>query len=194
MCHDITWSVLLHIICRYLKLITSHYLLSAQTGECCNCLCLCQCSGVSPPCLSRQGELSSLPLPQARSVVEISSSREKSASPGEGLMLERLIADYGAAACWEHTLLGGSNIFISIHTNTDTHTQAQSPCPPRRQDPSACWIPDEHQPCPPPPPPREALLLCLQVALLGIRPTASRFHVAKGIILPFVCVGVYGLH
>lgn len=41
-------------------------------------------------------------------------------------MLERLIADYGAAACWEHTLLGGSNIFISIHTNTDTHTHKPS--------------------------------------------------------------------
>lgn len=41
------------------------------------------------------------------------------------------------------------------------------------------------------------LLLCLQVALPGVLPAASRFHVAEGIILPFVCVcastGVYGL-
>lgn len=34
------------------------------------------------------------------------------------------------------------------------------------------------------------LLLCLQVVLPGVLPTASCFHVAKGIILPFVCVCV----
>lgn len=41
-----------------------------------------------------------------------------------------------------------------------------------------------------PPPthtPSEVLLLCLQVVLPGILPAASRFHVAGGIILPFVC-------
>lgn len=55
--------------------------------------------------------------------------------------------------------------------------------------------PNPHPPHPLlPRPPSEVLLLCLQVALPGTQPTASRFHVAKGIILPFVRVGVYGLH
>jgi len=79
----------------------------------------------------------------------------------------------------------------NIHLRTHKYTQAQSPSAPCRQDPSACWIPDEHQH---PPALPEVLLLCLQVAQPGTQPTASRFHVAKGIILPFVCVGVYGLH
>lgn len=33
-------------------------------------------------------------------------------------MSERLIADYGAATCWEHTPLAGSNRFICVHTQT----------------------------------------------------------------------------
>lgn len=98
--------------------------------------------------------------------------------PGWVLMSGRLIADYQTAACWEHTLLAGSNIFMFSCTQTRT-----PPSPPHRRDPSACWIPDEHQP----PPPPEVLLLCLQVVLPGILPAASCFHVAGGIILPFVC-------
>lgn len=100
--------------------------------------------------------------------------------PGWVLMSGRLIADYETAACWEHTLLAGSNIFMFSCTQTCT-----SPSPPHRRDPSACWIPDEHQP-----PLSEVLLLCLQVVPPGILPAASCFHVARGIILPF-CVYVY---
>lgn len=47
-------------------------------------------------------------------------------------------------------------------------------------------------------PPPEVLLFSLQVALPGILPAASCFHVAEGIILLFVCMcastGVYALH
>lgn len=68
--------------------------------------------------------------------------------PGWVLMSGRLIADYETVACWEHTSLAGSNIFMFSCTQART-----SLSPPHRRDPSACWIPDEHQH---PPPPRGA--------------------------------------
>lgn len=66
-------------------------------------------------------------MPAGRSVAEISSRTEKSASSwGEGLMSARLIADYGAAACWEHTLLRGSGKFFCMQTHTNTQARAPS--------------------------------------------------------------------
>ena len=74
-------------------------------------------------------------------------------------------------------------------THTHTHTSLVSPS----QAGSISMLNPRWTSNPPP----EVLLLCLQVALPGVLPAASRFHVAEGIILPFVCVcastGVYGL-
>lgn len=157
---------------------------------------LCQVSCASClrwiPLLPEQTEWSAAahgppgPAMQRRSVAP---ERYLPLPPGWVLMSGRLIADYETAACWEYTSLAGSNIFMFSCAQTWT-----SPSPPHRRDPSAWWIPDEHQPSPP----SEVLLLCLQVVLPGILPAASRFHVARGFILPFVCTcasaGVCALH
>lgn len=72
-----------------------------------------------PSCLSKLGELSDRPHTPGPAVRRRSVAAERNLPPlGKGLMSERLIADYGAAACWEPTLLVGSNIFIYVHTHT----------------------------------------------------------------------------
>lgn len=123
----------LKVISQRSKLILHYIIYHAKPGE------LCQCSRLRwiSSCLSRLGELSDRPHASGPAERRRSVAAERNLPPlGEGLMSERLIADYGAAACWEHTLLAGSNIFICVHTHK--HTQAQSPSPPHRQDPSAC--------------------------------------------------------
>lgn len=96
-------------------------------------------------------------------------------------MSGRLIADYETAACWEPAALAGSNIFICFHA----HKRARLPLP--LTGGIHQHVESQMNIKPPPPLPSEVLLLCLQVVLPGILPVASRFHVARGIILPFVC-------
>lgn len=150
-------------------------------------------SGGSPPSWADWVNRSRPHAPRARHAAEISSTREISASAS------RVRPDVREINCrlWNCGMLGACSArglkYIHLFSRTQTR---MSPSPPHRRDPSACWIPDEHQP--PPPLPSEVLLLCLQVVLPGILPIASRFHVARGIILPFVCTcasaGVCALH
>lgn len=193
----LTLLMLLYLISRQSKLILHHTVCDAEAGELCLCSCLSWRSGGSPSCLSRLGEL--LDRPQARGLVarRRSVAAERNLPPlGEGLMSERLIADYGATARWEHTLLAGSNIFICAQTHTNT--QAQSPPLPltgriHQHVESQMNI---KPPPPPPPPPRGAAPLSPGSAAWR---SAHRLLLScgQGNYLPFcacVCasVGVYG--
>lgn len=134
---------------------------------------LCQVSCASClrwiPLLPEQTEWSAAahgppgPAMQRRSVAP---ERYLPLPPGWVLMSGRLIADYETAACWEYTSLAGSNIFMFSCAQTWT-----SPSPPHRRDPSAWWIPDEHQP-----PPRGAAPLS---------PGSAAWHSAR--CLPLSC-------
>lgn len=96
------------------------------------------------------------------------SSRERSAPRREGLMSERLITGYGAAARWERTWLPGLNRFICVHTNT--HTSAASlflTSGIHQQVESQVKI-------------RRSFSFCLQVARPGARPAASPLSCGGG--------------
>lgn len=154
---------------------------------------------VKPPFLyshlRRLAELSGRPhAPQARCAAKISSGGEKSATtPGVGPDVREINCRLRRCSMLgAHTSLAGSNIFICVRAHTNTHKPGLPlPLTGRIYQ----HVKSQMNIKPPHPPPSEVLLLCLQVALPGILPAASRFHVARGIILPFVCVcasaGVY---
>lgn len=103
-------------------------------------------SGGSPPSWADWVNRGRPHAPRARHAAEISSTREISASAS------RVRPDVREINCRLRNcgMLGACSArglkYIHLFSRTQTRT---SPSPPHRRDPSACWIPDEHQPPPP---------------------------------------------
>lgn len=108
------------------------------------------------------------------------SSRERSAPRREGLMSERLITGYGAAARWERTWLPGLNRFICVHTNTHQCCLTF----PHKRDPSASRVPGENQ--------EELLFLSAGSAAWRAARRLSAF-MWRGELSRVLCVLVFGL-